>query len=79
MAKKAASASIKVKLIGSVIGSTEKQRATVRGLGLDELSRAQASAKLGSIETASSRSEQALSSLLESGLSILSVAISMNA
>lgn len=33
-AKKQAVATIKVKMIGSVIGCTEKQRASVRGLGL---------------------------------------------
>jgi large subunit ribosomal protein L30 len=38
-AKKAAKAvgTIKVKMIGSVIGCTEDQRATVRGLGLRKL------------------------------------------
>jgi len=34
MAKKAASGKIKVKMIGSVIGCTQDQRDTVRGLGL---------------------------------------------
>jgi large subunit ribosomal protein L30 len=34
MAKKQADKTVKVKMIGSVIGCPEKQRATVRGLGL---------------------------------------------
>jgi large subunit ribosomal protein L30 len=34
MVKQAASGKIRVKLVGSVIGCTQKQRATVRGLGL---------------------------------------------
>ena len=34
MAKSKAKATIKVKMIGSVIGSTQGQRATVRALGL---------------------------------------------
>jgi large subunit ribosomal protein L30 len=36
-AKKSATATVKVKMIGSVIGCTEGQRATVRGLGLRRL------------------------------------------
>ncbi len=36
-AKKAAKGTIKVKMIGSLIGCPEKQRATVRGLGLRRL------------------------------------------
>jgi large subunit ribosomal protein L30 len=36
-AKKKATATVKVKMIGSVIGCTEGQRATVRGLGLRRL------------------------------------------
>ena len=35
--KKAAPGTIKVKMIGSVIGCTDRQRATVRGLGLRRL------------------------------------------
>jgi large subunit ribosomal protein L30 len=35
--KAKASGTIKVKMIGSVIGCPEKQRATVRGLGLRKL------------------------------------------
>ena len=35
--KKAAAGTIKVKMIGSVIGCTDRQRATVRGLGLRRL------------------------------------------
>jgi large subunit ribosomal protein L30 len=34
MAKQTASQKIRVKLVGSVIGCTDTQRATVRGLGL---------------------------------------------
>jgi large subunit ribosomal protein L30 len=35
--KKAAAGKIRVKMIGSVIGCPERQRATVRGLGLRKL------------------------------------------
>ena len=35
--KKAAAGTIKVRMIGSVIGCTDRQRATVRGLGLRRL------------------------------------------
>ena len=35
--KSQASGTIKIKMIGSVIGCVEKQRATVRGLGLRRL------------------------------------------
>jgi large subunit ribosomal protein L30 len=34
MGKQAASGKIRVKLVGSVIGCNQRQRATVRGLGL---------------------------------------------
>jgi large subunit ribosomal protein L30 len=37
MAKAKAKATVKVKMIGSLIGCTQKQRATVRGLGLRRL------------------------------------------
>jgi large subunit ribosomal protein L30 len=40
MARKAAgkaAGTIRIKMVGSVIGCTEKQRATVRGLGLRKL------------------------------------------
>ncbi len=36
-AKKSAKGTVKVRMIGSVIGCTEGQRATVRGLGLRRL------------------------------------------
>jgi large subunit ribosomal protein L30 len=36
-AKKSATGRVKVKMIGSVIGCTDGQRATVRGLGLRRL------------------------------------------
>jgi large subunit ribosomal protein L30 len=36
-AKKTTTGTIKVKMIGSVIGCPEKQRATVRGLGLRKI------------------------------------------
>ena len=35
--KKAAAGTIRVRMIGSVIGCTDRQRATVRGLGLRRL------------------------------------------
>ena len=35
--KKAAGGTVKIKMIGSVIGCPEEQRATVRGLGLRRL------------------------------------------
>jgi large subunit ribosomal protein L30 len=35
--KKSAKGTIKIKMIGSVIGCPEKQRATVRGLGLRKM------------------------------------------